>query len=74
MIQPTHLSSATLSLDPDTPGAPMYWRSRAEGMRRILDRLEALVRNRLERLRYRPDTLGGFIAGTGLTLAAPTSP
>jgi putative transposase len=39
-----------------------------------LDRLEALVRNRLKRLQYRPDTLDGFIAGTGLTLDAPTSP
>ncbi|CAM5253803.1 IS630 family transposase OS=Streptomyces alboniger OX=132473 GN=CP975_02725 PE=4 SV=1 [Streptomyces alboniger] len=39
-----------------------------------LDRLEALVRNRLKRLRYRPDTLDGFIAGTGLTLNQPTSP
>nr|WP_301364504.1 transposase [Streptomyces xanthophaeus] len=33
-----------------------------------LDRLEALVRNRLKRLQYRPDTLDGFIAGTGLTI------
>ncbi|WP_262375519.1 transposase, partial [Streptomyces sp. sk2.1] len=39
-----------------------------------LDRLEALVRNRLKRLQYRPDTLDGFIAGTGLTLDTPTSP
>src|SRR5690348_13181609 len=39
-----------------------------------LDRLEALVRNRLKRLQYRPDTLNGFIAGTGLTLGNPTSP
>ena len=31
-----------------------------------LDRLEALVRNRLKRLQYRPDTLDGFIAGRGL--------
>ncbi|MFI5670975.1 transposase [Streptomyces sp. NPDC051704] len=38
-----------------------------------LDRLEALVRNRLKRLQYRPDTLDGFIAGTGLTLDTPTS-
>ncbi|MES4886302.1 transposase [Streptomyces sp. NPDC000349] len=35
-----------------------------------LDRLEALVRNRLKRLQYRPDTLDGFIAGTGLTLTS----
>ncbi|QKV97036.1 hypothetical protein HUT19_39535 [Streptomyces sp. NA02950] len=42
-----------------------------------LDRLEALVRNRLKRLQYRPDTpdtLDGFIAGTGLTLDDPASP
>lgn len=39
-----------------------------------LDRLETLVRNRLKRLQYRPDTLNGFIAGTDLTLDGPTSP
>ncbi|MFF9091002.1 hypothetical protein ACF1BE_32475 [Streptomyces sp. NPDC014991] len=32
-----------------------------------LDRLEAIVRNRLKRLQYRHGTLDGFIAGTGLT-------
>jgi predicted dienelactone hydrolase len=53
VIQPTHLSSRTLSLDPDTPGAPMYWRSRAEDMKRILDQLgviEAAVPQLLGRL------------------------
>ncbi|MFD5660003.1 transposase [Streptomyces hirsutus] len=39
-----------------------------------LDRLEALVRNRLKHLQYRPDALDGFIAGTGLTLHGPASP
>jgi hypothetical protein len=39
-----------------------------------LDRLETLVRNRLERLQYRPHTLDGFIAGTGLTRGNPASP
>ncbi len=39
-----------------------------------LDRLETLVRNRLKRLQYRPDTLDGFIAGTGLTLDEPATP
>ncbi|MFD3782331.1 transposase [Streptomyces sp. NPDC059985] len=39
-----------------------------------LDRLEALVRNRLKRLQYRSHTLDGFIAGTGLTLEPTTSP
>ncbi|MGW2615768.1 alpha/beta hydrolase family protein [Streptomyces sp. NPDC001500] len=42
VIQPTHLSSRTLTLAPDTPGAPMFWRSRAEDMRHILDRLDAV--------------------------------
>jgi predicted dienelactone hydrolase len=42
VIQPTHLSSSTLSLDPDTPGAPLYWRSRAEDMKRILDQLDVI--------------------------------
>jgi transposase len=39
-----------------------------------LDRLEALVRNRLKRLQYRPGTLDGFMAGPGLTLDEPASP
>ncbi|MEV6535784.1 transposase [Streptomyces sp. NPDC051639] len=39
-----------------------------------LDRLEALVRNRLKRLQYRPAVLNGFLAGTGLDLDAPPSP
>lgn len=42
MIQPTHLDSRTLSLDPDSPGAPSHWRSRAEDMTRILDGLDAI--------------------------------
>jgi pimeloyl-ACP methyl ester carboxylesterase len=40
VIQPTHLDSKTLSLDPDDPEAPLYWRSRAEDMKRILDQLD----------------------------------
>lgn len=42
VIQPTHLSSRTLSLDPATPGAPLFWRSRAEDMTRVLDHLDVL--------------------------------
>ncbi|MET7601506.1 chlorophyllase [Streptomyces avermitilis] len=55
VIQPTHLSSRTLSLDPDTPGAPLYWRSRAEDMKCILDQLDVIeaavpqLRGRLDR-------------------------
>ncbi|MFJ5725716.1 hypothetical protein [Streptomyces sp. NPDC093149] len=39
-----------------------------------LDRLEVLARNRLKRLQYRPETLDGFMADTGLPLGNPTSP
>ena len=39
-----------------------------------VEHLAAVVRNRLKRLQYRPGTLDGFIAGTGLTLDDPTSP
>ncbi|MFG3129833.1 alpha/beta hydrolase family protein [Streptomyces tendae] len=42
VIQPTHLSSRTLALDPGTPGAPLFWRSRAEDMTRVLDGLDLL--------------------------------
>ena len=42
VIQPTHLSSRTLSFDPKTPGAPLFWRSRAEDMTRILDGLDVI--------------------------------
>src|ERR1044072_8768926 len=39
VVQPTHLSSRTLNLPPGDPEAPLYQRSRAEDMIRILDRL-----------------------------------
>ncbi|MFI1800179.1 alpha/beta hydrolase family protein [Streptomyces sp. NPDC020379] len=42
VIQPTHLDSRTLSLDPGTPGAGAHWRTRAEDMKRILDQLDAV--------------------------------
>jgi predicted dienelactone hydrolase len=55
VIQPTHLSSTTLSLDSDDPEAPLYWRSRAEDMTRVLDKLDVIeaavpqLRGRLDR-------------------------
>jgi len=42
VIQPTHLSSTTLNLDSDDSEAPLYWRSRAEDMTRILDQLDVI--------------------------------
>ncbi|MEY9965645.1 hypothetical protein ABIA33_003691 [Streptacidiphilus sp. MAP12-16] len=36
-----------------------------------VDQLEALVRDRLQRLQYRPTILNGFVAETGLAFDAP---
>ncbi|QUQ64722.1 alpha/beta hydrolase family protein [Kutzneria sp. CA-103260] len=40
VIQPTHLSG--LGLDPSTPGYPVFWRSRIDDFRLILDNLDAI--------------------------------
>jgi predicted dienelactone hydrolase len=71
VLQPTHLSSRTLSRQlADSPGAPFFWRSRAEDMSRILDRLDA-VEAAVPQLAGRTDpgsvavaghSLGGFTA------------
>lgn len=43
VIQPTHLTSRTLShLVADAPGAPFFWRSRSEDMSHIIDRLDMI--------------------------------
>ncbi|MCL3998931.1 transposase [Streptomyces lavenduligriseus] len=39
-----------------------------------LERLETLVRNRLKHLRYRPDTLDGFVTGSGPALESSPCP
>ncbi|MFG2415252.1 alpha/beta hydrolase family protein [Streptomyces goshikiensis] len=72
VIQPTHLSSRTLShLHAYTPGAPHFWRSRAEDMTHVLDRLD-LIEAAVPQLAGRVDhdkvavaghSLGGHTAG-----------
>ncbi|KAA9149530.1 chlorophyllase [Amycolatopsis acidicola] len=44
VLQPTHLSSPSggLGLDKDAPGYPLFWRSRIEDFRLILDNLDAV--------------------------------
>lgn len=42
VIQPTHLNSKTLALDPKGPEGALFWRSRAQDMRAILDRLDEI--------------------------------
>ncbi|MFG2952127.1 alpha/beta hydrolase family protein [Streptomyces sp. NPDC048291] len=43
VVQPTHLSSRTLAGRlAEAPGAPFFWRSRAEDMSHVLDRLDEI--------------------------------
>lgn len=81
VIQPTHLSSKSLSLDSSVPGAPLFWRSRAEDMKLIIDHLD-LIENAVPGLQGRLDkeqiavaghSMGGHTAGVllGATLKDP---
>jgi predicted dienelactone hydrolase len=66
VIQPTHLSSRTLSHQlADTPGAPFFWRSRAEDMSHILNRLDEIV-NTVPQLAERIDHDKIAVAGHSL--------
>jgi pimeloyl-ACP methyl ester carboxylesterase len=81
VIQPTHLSSRTLDFDPKTPGAPLFWRSRVEDMKRILDQLDVIeasvseLSGRLDRSRIAVvgHSMGGQTASMllGARLTAP---
>jgi predicted alpha/beta-hydrolase family hydrolase len=70
VIQPTHLDSSTLNLR-DAPGGPLFWRSRAEDLKRILEQLERIesdvpgLSGRLDRNRIAVagHSLGGLTAG-----------
>ncbi len=42
VMQPTHANSKVAGLAPDAPGGPMFWRSRVEDMKLILDRLDEI--------------------------------
>lgn len=73
VIQPTHLSSATLRgvVDPNGPEGALFWRSRAEDMTRLLDALDVIVeavpglRGRVDqgRVAVAGHSLGGMTAG-----------
>lgn len=78
VLQPTHLSSRTITLPADTPGAPMYWRSRAEDMSAIIDRLGEIekavpqLHNRLDHAKIAVvgHSMGGHTASLLLGMTA----
>lgn len=74
VIQPTHLDSTTLGLDPNGPEGALFWRSRAKDMHFILDHLveiEAAVPGLEGRLdRNRISAVGHSLGGHTVALLA----
>ncbi|WP_328666497.1 chlorophyllase [Streptomyces sp. NBC_00322] len=72
VIQPTHLSSKTLtrSVDPGDPEAPLFWRTRAQDMTRILDQLD-VIEATVPQLQGRLDR--GKVAVVGHSLGGQTA-
>jgi predicted dienelactone hydrolase len=78
VLQPTHLSSSTITLPADTPGAPMFWKERAGDMSTIIDRLDEIekavpqLQNRLDRTRIAVvgHSMGGHTASLLLGMTA----
>jgi pimeloyl-ACP methyl ester carboxylesterase len=81
VIQPTHLDSKSLGLDPNGPEGPLFWQSRVEDMKHILDHLD-FVESSVPGLKGRLDSkrvaivghsMGGHTAAMllGMRLADP---
>ncbi|GAA2502376.1 alpha/beta hydrolase family protein [Winogradskya humida] len=67
VIQPTHLDSKTLTkqVDPDDAEAPLFWRTRALDMTRVLDRLDT-IEEAVPQLKGRLDRDNVAVAGHSL--------
>ncbi len=84
VIQPTHLNSKVAGMPADPAGGPLFWRSRVEDMRAILDQLEAIetavpsIAGRIDRTRVAVigHSMGGQTAGVllGARLTDPNDP
>ncbi|RAL12607.1 alpha/beta hydrolase family protein [Aspergillus homomorphus CBS 101889] len=70
VIQPTHLSSKSLSLDASVPGAPLFWRSRVKDMKLILDQLDQ-IEDLVPLLKGRIDR--AYVAVAGHSLGSHTA-
>jgi pimeloyl-ACP methyl ester carboxylesterase len=62
VIQPTHLTSKSLALDPKTPGAPLFEKARVEDMKQILDQLD-VIENTIPAIKKRIDRSRVAVAG-----------
>jgi len=84
VIQPTHRNSKVAGMPADPAGGPLFWRSRVEDMRAILDQLEAIetavpsIAGRIDRTRVAVigHSMGGQTAGVllGARLTDPNDP
>lgn len=84
VIQPTHLNSKVAGLGADAPGAPLFWRSRVEDMKLILDQFDEIeaqvpfIKGRLDRSKIAAvgHSLGGQTTGMllGARLTDPKDP
>jgi hypothetical protein len=84
VIQPTHLNSKVAGLPANSPGGPLFWRSRVEDMRAIIDNLDQIeaafpaIEGRVDRDRIAVvgHSMGGQTAGMllGARLTDPTDP
>lgn len=82
VIQPTHLNSKVAGPPANTPGGPLFWRSRVEDMTAIIDNLEQVeaafpaIKGRIDRDRIAVvgHSMGGQTAGMllGARLTDPT--
>ena len=71
VIQPTHLNSKVAGLAANAPGGPLFWRSRVEDMRAIIDKLDEIeiafpaIKGRLDRdsIAVVGHSMGGQTAG-----------
>ena len=72
VIQPTHLNAKIEGLPSDAPGGPLFWKSRAEDMKQIINQLSDLeaaipaIKNRIDHTKIAAvgHSLGGQTVGT----------